>query len=153
MHHVVGNSRLSPYTPQSVAASLAAVKRAEHAALNQSQNTLEHAQRIPKPTQVSGNLSRHAESTHTHTVTGRTRPTLKGKVQLPTTLPPRSKVRSKPIIIPMHAFPAASLTMGHASSPQLHRHLGWADRSCEVHAVNPIGRPAVKKKGGSALHC
>jgi len=46
---VVDNSRLVPYTPQSVAASLAAVKRAEHAALNQSQNSLEHAQKIPNP--------------------------------------------------------------------------------------------------------
>ena len=48
-HLVVDNSRLVPYTPQSVAASLAAVKRAEHAALNQSQNNLEHAQKIPNP--------------------------------------------------------------------------------------------------------
>ena len=66
MHHVVGNSRLSPYTPQSVAASLAAVKRAEHAALNQSQNKLEHAQRIPNPHRGFGK-PQPTSRVHTHT--------------------------------------------------------------------------------------
>ena len=136
---VVGNSRLSPYTPQSVAASLAAVKRAEHAALNQFQNTLEHAQRIPKPTQVSGILSRHAESrhTHTHTHTSRTRPTLKGKVQLPTTLPPRSNVRSNRSSFPcMHFLPPASPWIMQAVPSYTDTWAGLI-RSCEVHAVNP----------------
>ncbi len=84
---VVDNGRLVPYTPQSVAASLAAVKRAEHAALNQSQNTVEHAQKIPKPTQVSGITAGVQECTRTHKgpQVEPDRPT-KGIVQLPTTL-------------------------------------------------------------------
>ena len=60
---VVDNSRLSPYTPQSVAASLAAVKRAEAGArssLNQSQNSLAHAQKIPIPHRFRESLNRRA---------------------------------------------------------------------------------------------
>jgi GNAT superfamily N-acetyltransferase len=63
---VVDNGRLVPYTPQSVAASLAAVKRAEHAALNQSQNKLEHAQKIPNPHRFRESQPA-CRSAHTHT--------------------------------------------------------------------------------------
>ena len=56
-----------------MAASLAAVKRAEHAALNQSQNTQQRTPKIPNPHRF-----RHArEHTHTQRITGRTRPTHK----------------------------------------------------------------------------
>ena len=76
LHHVVVNSRLSPYTPQSVAASLAAVKRAEHAALNQSQNTQQRTPKIPNPHRFGACKRTH---THTQRITGRRRPTLTGE--------------------------------------------------------------------------
>jgi hypothetical protein len=71
-----------------VVASLAAIKRTEHAALNQSQNTLQHAQTFHArrfPTQEPTPLNPHTGSGHarvhtnTHKITGRTRPTLTGE--------------------------------------------------------------------------
>ena len=122
---VVVNSRLSPYTPQSVAASLAAVKRAEHAALNQSQNTQQRTPKIPNPHRF-----RHArEHTHTQRITGRTRPTHKqGESTASHNTPSSVEMFDQTDHIIPCVCPAASLTMDHASSPQLHRHLGWADK-------------------------
>ena len=139
---VVDNSRLVPYTPQSVAASLAAVKRAEHAALNQSQNALEHAQKIPNP-------HRFRESqpacmrvhTHTQRTTGRTRPTHIGDSSASHNTPSSVVMFDHTDHIksyhPMHVFlPPASPWIMQAVPSYTDTWAGLI-RSCEVHAVNP----------------
>jgi hypothetical protein len=141
---VVDNSRLVPYmyTPQSVAASLAAVKRAEHAALNQSQNSLEHAQKIPNPHRFRESQPA-CGSAHTHTqgATGRTRPTHKGDSSASHNTPSSVVMFDHTDHIksyhPMHVFlPPASPWIMQAVPSYTDTWAGLI-RSCEVHAVNP----------------
>ena len=107
-----------------MAASLAAVKRAEHAALNQSQiHSTTHTE-DSQPTQVPA-----CKRAHTHTKDHRSNKTdPQGESTASHNTPSSVEMFDQTDHIIPCVCPAASLTMDHASSPQLHRHLGWADK-------------------------
>ena len=147
---VVVNSRLSPYTPQSVAASLAAVKRAEHAALNQTQKHSTTHTEDSQPTQVPA-----CKRAHTHTKDHRSNnlPTHKGKVQREST-----NVRPNPVeashlarhlgsggfhLGVLDSPPAPSLpimpTRGHSY------HLASSVRRSAMHMASGLHRPVGRR--------
>ena len=63
---VVGNSRLSPYTPQSVAASLAAVKRAGGTRISTNLKTLSNTRKVSPNPHRFREASADMQNPHTH---------------------------------------------------------------------------------------
>jgi hypothetical protein len=121
---------------------LAAVKRAEHAALNQSQNSLEHAQKIPNPHRFRESQPA-CMSAHAHTKDHRSNQTdpQKGDSSASHNTPSSVVMFDQTDHIksyhPMHVFlPPASPWIMQAVPSYTDTWAGLI-RSCEVHAVNP----------------